>query len=77
MEWHDCKTDPPKGNGYYILWYKDKTKKNGYDNNWNKSRYDIMDEEWSNGGFVYGNPIWGYSNLIPYKWAEVDLSGGE
>ena len=71
MIWHDCKTDPPKKNGEYLLWYKESGS-----NYWEKGFYNIKNKEWYNAEncIAYGNPTWGWSASIPYKWAEVDLS---
>lgn len=63
MVWHDCKTDPPKKSGGYLLLYKDdKTniKK------WDKIYYSLGHNRWSDN--------WGWTIFKPYKWAEVDLS---
>lgn len=57
MVWHDCKTDPPKKDGEYILCY------------------DFRGElDWDRAFYKDGIPDWSYEELIPYKWAEVDLS---
>lgn len=58
MVWHDCKTDPPKKSGCYILcfvspWNMKHWKKCWY--NVNLKSWDCFDE-------------------FAYKWAEVDLS---
>lgn len=71
MVWHNCKTDPPKESGEYLLWYF-----HLIDDDWDKAYYNVADHEWldSRACIPYGNPDWGWSDSIPYKWAEVDLS---
>lgn len=71
MVWHDCKTDPPKKDGEYILCYTEYGQKY-----WSNASYNIKDKEWydTREYVTYGNPTWGWSTSIPYKWAEVDLS---
>lgn len=63
MIWHDCKTDPPKKDGRYILIYKDVL------NNklkWDVIHYWSITKEWAEGFFLtFSHPI---------KWANVDLS---
>lgn len=69
MVWHDCKTDPPKDEGEYLLIY---TYYNTKD--WDRARYNgeiWLDEDTC---IPYGITGWRYSDCIPYKWAEVDLS---
>lgn len=61
MVWHDCKTDPPKKDGYYILILKE----NNYFN-WVRAFYDTKWDLWLD---VFDEA---YEDL--YKWAEVDLS---
>lgn len=70
LEWHDCKTDPPKKDGEYILWYIKLDK-----NRWKQAYYNNISNEWfdSDKFIIYGNPKWGWSDCIPYKWAEIDL----
>ena len=68
MVWHDCKTDPPKKNGIYLLVYKIKTNN---EINWESAFYSHYDKRWEDvreWGGTYGNLY------IPIKWAEVDLS---
>lgn len=71
MVWHDCKTDPPKKNGEYILWYFHPA-----GDDWDKACYSILDNMWVDlkTCIPYGFSDWGWSDCIPYKWAEVDLS---
>lgn len=76
--WHDCETNPPKENGDYLLWYKPRFPSNGLDGGaegWDKASYDTYINEWYDtyDQIAYGNPDWGYSDFIPYKWAEIDL----
>lgn len=78
MVWHDCKTDPPKKSGFYLLVYQ-------YDVVFNDISYDcsiiydrglFQNGKWSlwHGDFwTYVENI-EYENIIPYKWSEVDLS---
>lgn len=58
MVWHDCKTDPPKKDGWYILWYKISENEQG----WNRVYYYATYLMWKE-----------YKGL-EYKWAEVNLS---
>lgn len=71
MIWHDCKIDPPNKSGNYLLWFL-----YHYDNDWNKVYYNIINNEWLDPDkcIPYGNSNWGWSDFIPYKWAEIDLS---
>lgn len=76
--WHDCEIDSPKKNGDYLLWYKPRFPsdiRNGGAEGWDKAYYQADINKWCDtyDQIVYGNLDWGYSNLIPYKWAEVDL----
>lgn len=68
MIWHDCKTDPPKETGLYILVYQ--YKKYNYIE-WDAAYY-VLHDKWYDSkefGLVYSDTMY---NLI--KWAEVDLS---
>lgn len=60
MVWHDCKTDPPKKYGAYIVAFKCC---DGSD--WMQGWYSFEYNVW-----------WNYigEDIEPYKWAEVDLS---
>ena len=61
MTWHDCKTDQPKEDGYYILILKEDhyiTWTRAFQNTKWDLWIDVFDEA--------------YEGL--YKWAEVDLS---
>lgn len=71
MVWHDCKTDPPKKDGNYLLWFK------SYDeDDWDKAYYYIEQNRWTDldDCINYGQTNWTTFCLIPYKWAEIDLS---
>lgn len=76
--WHDCEVDPPKKNGDYLLWYKPRFPsdiQHGGAEGWDKARYQVDINEWHDSyeQIVYGNPDWGWSDFIPYKWAEINL----
>lgn len=60
MAWHDCKTDPPKKYGTYLVAFKSC---DGGD--WMQGWYYPEHDVW-----------WDYigEDIKPYKWAEVDLS---
>lgn len=62
MVWHDCKTDPPKISGRYILACKDE------DGNlfWVPANYYSFNQIWLS--------EYGIDFDIPLKWTEVDLS---
>ena len=66
MVWHDCKTDPPKKDGEYLLIYR------YYDGcNWDSAFYSELHNRWEDTrerGNIYDGLY------IPLKWAEVDLS---
>lgn len=65
MVWHDCKSNPPKKDGEYLLCYIlcDSLF-------WDRAWYFMFKDEWEDEDHcgLYN----GY--CIPYKWAEVDLS---
>ena len=71
MVWHDCKTDPPKKSGLYILCFLTPRGKS-----WDRAYYDCNDMTWEDIGCLalYGVKDDAYELYIPYKWAEVDLS---
>lgn len=60
MVWHDCKTDPPKRYGTYLVAF-------GHcdGGDWMQGWYSPEYNVW-----------WDYNgeDIEPYKWAEVDLS---
>ena len=69
MTWHDCKTDPPKKEGEYLLVYSYRKAKD-----WSRAIYNgvnWIDEE---NNIPYGVKNSCYYMFIPYKWAEIDLS---
>lgn len=61
MVWHDCRTDPPKENGHYILILKS----NDY-TGWTRAFYDTKWDLWLD--------VFDEACEDLYKWAEVDLS---
>lgn len=69
MVWHDCKTDPPKKSGEYILCYDFRGELD-----WDRAFYEEGAWKDEDSCILYGIPDWSYEELIPYKWAEVDLS---
>lgn len=73
MVWHDCKIDPPKRSGNYILWYKIINSLNGIDENWNQSFYNQETKIWISNIYSFWYEHYEHEDLIPYKWAEVDL----
>ena len=65
MIWHDCKSDPPKESGKYLLCSLLSDKEKNLD--W--AEYSIAEDLWEN-EFHFGL----YSHYwTPYKWAEVEL----
>ena len=72
--WHDCKTDPPKKDGEYLLVYKYYGEMNwitSFDRVWYSNGWSIID------GYGDWYPIKEAEpggTLTPIKWAEVDLS---
>ena len=61
MVWHDCKTDPPKEFGSYVVI---------------PNKYKEL-KTWMQGWYHPENGTWWDFNgedIHPYKWAEVDLS---
>lgn len=68
MKWHDCKTDPPKTNGRYVLVYK-YTPDDSLD--WDCAYYDSVTNLWEDSrefGFAYKG------KYEPIKWTEVNLN---
>ena len=61
LEWHDCKTDPPKEDGWYLLLcdYEKWTA-------WYKAYWNLELGEWLDYTLAFDK------NLC-YKWAEVKL----
>ena len=82
MVWHDCKTDPPKKVGFYLLVYEHDRTLDGinFDFNIIYDRALYENNKWS----LWENKCWRNledlpNNLYPIKWttvdwAEVDLS---
>lgn len=75
MAWHDCKTDPPKKSGKYILCYL----YNGlfYEDQWDIAYFDSIGNKWNDliDDIDYGSKDSNWAKIsIPYKWAEVNLS---
>ena len=60
MVWHDCKTDPPKKYGTYIVAFK-----NCGSGDWMQGWYSSEYNMWCD---------YNGEDIEPYKWAEVDLS---
>lgn len=60
MVWHDCKTDPPKKYGRYIVAFE-RCGSGDWMQGWYYPEHDVW---------------WDYigEDIEPYKWAEVDLS---
>lgn len=80
MVWHDCKTDPPKKFGYYLLVYS------RYHRVYKKQittftgcYYDPDKKDWveyikdSEGWYVWEKFSKSWCPLTFIKWAEVDL----
>lgn len=67
LEWHDCKADPPKKSGKYLLMYQNKHLDNI---EWNSAYYSLNDKWYIDDKYkyVYWEVVY---NLI--KWAEVEL----
>lgn len=63
LEWHDCKTDPPKESGPYVLKREHKTEGKWWFQGW----FDVERNTWYD--FNY--------DFIPYpykhKWAKIEL----
>ena len=77
MVWHDCKTDPPKKSGFYLLvyeYFKSLDGKHGVFNTiydrafYEKGKWSLWEKEyWRNLNELF-------NELSEIKWAEVDLS---
>ena len=61
LEWHDCKSEPPNEQGYYILAYH-----SVYGLSWTQAYWSKQYQMWQS---LYGI----YHNDDCYKWAEVEL----
>ena len=67
MKWHDCKTEPPKVSGRYVLVYKYKPKNELF---WDSACYNEPTNTWGECevfGIVYKE------RYEPIKWAEANL----
>lgn len=62
MVWHDCKTDPPKKDGWYLLIIRFNN-----DLDWDRAYYNKKKQEWQD------FHDWSYYKNFCYKWAEVEL----
>lgn len=76
MKWHDCKTDPPKESGYYIV-----RTTNDYEEDWigaiyysNGKNVNYYVNEYPEIGYWFDDykACICYDDCV-YKWAEVDL----
>lgn len=65
--WHDCKIDPPKESGFYILVYKVKPNNNIC---WDSAFYSDNNNQWEDAK-ENGNVYKGMYE--PIKWAEINL----
>lgn len=69
MVWHDCKTDPPKKDGTYVVAYKLLGTIVWDSGEWDskENRFEVYDSRygWVDFEEYYSTPI---------KWAEIDLS---
>ena len=63
MVWHDCKTDPPKKSGFYLLIYN-YNDGYGWEKTFDRASYSSTFSDWQ----IFELE----ANAI--KWAEVDLS---
>lgn len=71
MVWHDCKTDPPKKDGKYVLVYKAKI--GSYKIiEWQAVFYSVYSKTWRK--FRGGNLIFDGNEYDLIKWTEIDLS---
>ena len=64
MKWHDCKTDPPKESGKYLLWVK-----------YGRGIQTFYSAEYLSSSRTWRDDVEGYFNYkdVDYKWAEVNL----
>lgn len=74
MVWHDCKTDPPKKSGFYLLVYS-YNDGDGWEQTFDRAVYSNTFSDWS----IFENEGWTVLEDIEkgakaIKWAEVDLS---
>lgn len=76
MKWHDCKTDPPKKAGHYLLVY---SCYDGYSCNtvFGSAVYSKAESTW----YLFDMGAWTSIqklgrfkyDIIPIRWSEVDL----
>lgn len=74
MVWHDCKTDPPKKSGFYLLVYS-YNDGYGWGKTFDRASYSSTFSDWSIfelEGWITLEDVEQGANAI--KWAEVDLS---
>lgn len=72
MVWHDCKTDPPKKNGCYIVCFYNYKKQL----DWTTASYVTLTQRFLVVNHQY-QEMWTFEDTYdedPIKWAEVDLS---
>ena len=74
MVWHDCKTDPPKKSGFYLLVYS-YNDVYGWDKTFDRAFYSTTFSNWS----IFELESWMTLENVEQganaiKWAEVDLS---
>lgn len=62
MVWHDCKTDPPKKEGWYIL-----VRNYGSELTWLQAYWSEYYQRWQDHYDIY-------HEKFCYKWAEIDMS---
>lgn len=67
LKWHDCKTDPPKKSGEYLVIYK-YTNRFGY--GFDRNGYALEGNATNTGNWEF-NEYTHYIELI--SWAEIDL----
>lgn len=78
MMWHDCKINPPKKEGFYLLVYEYYILLDDimYDNNIIYDRALYQNGKWH----LWDNEKWASledaedQDYIPIKWVEIDLS---
>ena len=74
MVWHDCKSDPPKKSGFYLLVYS-YNDSYGWEKTFDRASYSTTFSDWSIfelDGWITLEDVEQGANAI--KWAEVDLS---
>lgn len=62
LEWHDCKTDPPKESGWYIL-----IERSGDEVVWIKAYWNKNEQRWQDYFNIFLHEVY------CYKWAKVEL----